>query len=496
MNGQKNLSKSRYLNGMQCPRLLWVAVNDAGRLPPVDAATQQAFDQGHYVEELAHRLYPAGLNLYSDNLSENLRETKASLPLRQPLFEAGFSVNRLYCRVDILNPVGADDWDIIEVKSTTEIRDEHLHDVAFQQYCCKLAGLSVAHCRIMYLNKDYVKQGEIDPQQLFISEDVTDRLEVFSSGIEERIADMLVSISSEDCPESAIGQRCNSPYPCLLQEECWAHLPEHHVMTLYYGKKLGEELLGKGILHIGDIPQDVALNFRQQIQKECVVCGKEHINRREIRKFLEGLVYPLYFMDFETFTTAVPIYDGTHPYQNIPFQFSVHAVQRPGAAPQHLSYLAEGKDDPRPAFLAALKEAIGPQGTVLVYYEPFERSRLKELAEAFPKYRKWIDGILARTVDLITPFKDFSYYHPSQKGSASIKKVMPALTDLSYDEMAIAEGEMASLKYMEATFKDISAEERQKIHADLLAYCEQDTGGMVRIVEKLVALCTGQLELE
>jgi hypothetical protein len=472
-----------------------VATNDPNRLPAVDAATQRVFDQGHLVGELAHQLYPDGLNLHTENIGENLKETRACLPLRKPLFEAGFSSNRLYCRVDILSPVGEDEWDIIEVKSTNEVKDEQLHDVAFQRLCCQIVGLKIQRCHIMHLNRDYSKQGKINPNQLFVTEDVTDRLDEFTYGLEERIADMLAIIASDNCPEVSIGQHCNAPYTCLLQEECWAHLPEHHVMTLYYGKKLGEELLGQGILDIGKIPEEVVLNGKQQIQKKCVVCGQPHINAKEIQRFLSGLEYPLHFMDFETFATAIPIYDGTSPHQNIPFQFSMHLLRKPDTEPEHHFYLAEGKDDPRPGFLAELKKNISSEGSVLVYYEAFEKGRLRELARAFPEYKEWIDGILERIVDLIVPFKDFSYYHPKQLGSASLKQVLPALTNLSYHEMEIAEGMMASMKFMEAAFGNISEEEQQKIRANLLAYCGQDTGGMIEIINRLRQFAEGSNQL-
>jgi hypothetical protein len=193
-------------------------------------------------------------------------------------------------------------------------------------------------------------------------------------------------------------------------------------------------------------------------------------------------------MDFETFATAIPIYDGTSPYQNIPFQFSLHVITKPGAMVEHYEFLAKDKDDPRPAFLAELKQDIGPKGSILVYYAAFEKSRLKELAKAFPEYREWIDGIIERIIDLNVPFKDFSYYHPQQLGSSSLKHVLPALTSLSYDDLEIGEGTTASLKFMEAAFGNISDAERQKIHVDLLTYCGQDTGGMIDILKKLQEL--------
>jgi hypothetical protein len=219
-----------------------------------------------------------------------------------------------------------------------------------------------------------------------------------------------------------------------------------------------------------------------------VVCGQPHINSGEIKNFLKGLKYPLYFMDFETFATAIPIYDGTNPYQNIPFQFSLHLITKPGAMVEHYEFLAEGKDDPRPAFLAELKQDIGPKGSVLVYYAAFEKIRLKEMAAAFPEYQEWVESINERIVDLNVPFKDFSYYHPQQLGSSSLKHVLPVLTSLSYSNMDIGEGNTASLKYMEAAFGDIPEEERQKIRNDLRIYCGQDTGGMIDILRKLRAL--------
>lgn len=485
MGGYKNLSKSRYLNGIQCHKALWIALNEPSRIPKVDETTQSVFDQGHLVGELAQTLYPDGINVNRPSISENLRDTKSALVLRKPLFEAGFSAARLFCRVDILNPSEGASWDIIEVKSTTEIRDEHLHDVAFQHYCCLLAGLEVNRCRIIYLDRDYVKNGEIDPAELFKSEDVTERISKFTCGIEERIREMLEMIASAACPDVTVGARCNAPYPCVLQEECWSYLPENHVMTLYYGKKLGEDLLNRGIYDISDIPSDVKLNPKQQIQKDCVILGQPYIDRNAIRTFLGILQYPLYFMDFETFMTAIPLYEGTRPYQSIPFQFSVHSVKSPGAEPESFPFLAEGKNDPRPEFLAALQKAVGNNGTVLVYYEAFEKTRLKELAAAFPSYESWVAGVSDRIVDLLGPFKDFSYYHPSQGGSASLKKVMPAVTGISYSDLEISHGDIASLRYMQATFGEISMEERTKIKTDLLTYCGQDTGGMVSIVENL-----------
>ena len=482
---RRNLSKSKYINGTQCHKLLWVAVNDAGRIPPPDAATQYIFDQGHLVGELAHLLYPGGINLRTENIGDNLKETLASLPLRKPLFEAGFSAKRLYCRADILYPAGDDEWDIIEVKSTYSVKEEHVLDVEFQRHCCLNAGLKVRGCHVMHLDRDYIKQGEIDPGRLFTAENVTAKLDKITGNFEERLAGLLAVIDSGKCPDVVVGRHCDDPYSCLLHKECWAQMPKHHVMTLYGGKKLGESLITRGIFDIGDIPGDVVLDAKQQIQKQCVDSNISHINTEEIRSFLASLKYPLYFMDFETLSTAIPIYDGSRPYQTIPFQFSVHSLAAPGAGPVHYSYLAEGQDDPRPTFIAELGKTVGLEGSILVYFAPFEKGILQELSDDFPGYRERIESIVERIVDLIIPFSNFSCYHPDQVGSASLKQVLPALTGLKYDELEIAEGQTAGPKFMESVSGNISDDERQKIRANLIAYCSLDTYGMIEIVRRL-----------
>ncbi|WP_278533080.1 DUF2779 domain-containing protein [Dehalococcoides mccartyi] len=485
MSYKKGLSKSKYLMGLQCPRLLWKATNDAANMPPVSPSTQFVFEQGHQVGELAKQLHPGGLNLKTENFSQNLKDTKEALGCVLPVFEAGFATERLYSRVDILAPAKGDGWNIIEVKSTTEIKEEHLYDVAFQRYCCRLGGLNIRNCYLMHINKDYIKNGEIYPAEFFTLKDITQETEGYSGNLEGNIEAMLAIIDSDTCPEARPGKQCTSPHDCPLKDQCWADLPEHNIFTLYYGNKILPELQAQGIWDIRQIPPEFKLNPKQQIQKNCAVSGQVYTNPAEIGAFLNKLEYPLHYLDFETFATAIPVYDYTRPYQNIPFQFSLHIQQSPNSETKHYSYLAEDGYDPRPAFLSALKSSIAPQGSILVYSEIFEKARLKELAAAFPEYAGWVEGILGRIVDLIVPFRDFSYYHPGQHGSASLKHVMPALAGLGYDELEIGEGQTASLRFMESVFGNLPPDEIRKIRADLEIYCGQDTGGMVEIVRKL-----------
>jgi hypothetical protein len=271
-------------------------------------------------------------------------------------------------------------------------------------------------------------------------------------------------------------------------DNCWAELPEHNVFTLYYGGKKSCELYDRGIVEIADIPKTYKLNDKQQIQLSCVAYDIVQIDKEEIKEFLGGLEYPLYLHDFETFSTVIPVYDGTRPYQNIPFQFSLHIQENPGGKLQHHGYLAEGKDDPRPGLLAALHNKIGDAGSIVAYNKSFEENVLKDLASAFPEYSEWINGILPGFVDLLVPFRSFNYYNPLQHGSASIKKVLPAITGSGYEGMAIAKGDDASLAFLDMAYGNLTDEEKSQIRNNLLEYCGLDTEAMARIINELYQL--------
>ena len=482
------LSKSKYLNGIQCPRLIWIQINEPEKIPETDPVTQHIFDQGHLVGELAKKLFPEGIDIPTENFKRNISSTVDLLKERKPLFEAGILAGNLYSRVDILYPIGEEGWDIIEVKSSTSVKDVHISDVAYQRYCCNQSGLNIRKCCLALINNQYVKDGEIDPEGLFNIHDVTDQVEEASVGIQDRIDGILEVINQETCPEMIIGPHCRDPYPCSLTE-CWDPLPEHNVFTLYYGGKKSFEMYNSGIVTVGEIPDGYKLNDKQRIQQACVASGEPHIDGEAIHGFLSSLNYPLYYLDFETIGPAVPLFDGTRPYRAIPFQFSLHIVKEEESDPEHFSFLASGIDDPRPAFLADLKKVLGDSGSIITYNQGFEEGILKELALAFPEYNGWISQVRDRLVDLLIPFRKFYYYHPLQKGSASIKSVLPALTGKTYEGMKISDGQSASIAYQVVTYGDVPEEVREEVRADLEKYCGLDTEGMIWIIERLHDIC-------
>jgi hypothetical protein len=499
------LTKSKYLIGLQCPKYLWVIVNAKETIPEVKDSDKIRFAEGDKVGRLATTLF-SGIDLSELSFKDNIEKTKKSLKLKKPIFEAGILVDGLFSRADILKPARNEvsagsknsknfsepvkgEWDIIEVKSGTKVKPENIHDLSFQKFVYEKAGLKIRKCFLMHLNNEYVRKGKLDVKKLFVQDDVTSEVEDAMIGIEDRIELMKKIISKKACPKLQIHDKCKDPHDCPLISECHGFLPTDNVLKLYRLGKKSFKLIESGIYAIEDVPDEFKLTSNQEIQRKCAKSGKIHVDKANLKTFLKKLKYPLYYLDFETYATAVPLYDGLKPYQAIPFQFSLHVQDKADGACEHYSFLADSLD-PRKEFLVELKKVLGSKGSIVVYNQSFEISRLRELAEVFPSYSKWVESVVNRVVDLYAPFRNFFYYNPKQKGSASIKYVLPALTGKSYENLGISQGGDASLDYMwiihglpfrkKATEKDV-----KKVRENLLEYCALDTEGMVWIVEKL-----------
>ncbi len=480
------LSKSKFLQGHQCRKLLWFACNTK-EVPEPDAAQQAILDQGKQVGDLAKTLYPGGVEVGAGvtDFEQVLQRSLEAMKTRLPLFEASFVYNGGLARADILLPVGRTEWDIIEVKSSTEIKDVNLLDLAFRAFVYHGAGLHIRRCCVMHVNSEYVRHGAIDPKKFFKLADVTKDVSALSRDIEPLMEDMFSVIRRKQSPDIQIGPHCSYPYPCPLQDKCWAFLPEQNVTTLYRAGKKAFKLLADGIVALKDIPEDFRLTANQKIQRQTAASGKPHVDRTALAAFLSQLQYPLSYLDFETLGTAIPLFDGAQPYEQIPFQFSLHVIRSAGAKPEHHGFLAEGRNDPRPEFVRRLHAILPDVGSVIVYNAAFEQGRLEECCHLLPEYEPWCRQVKRRMVDLLLPFRGFRYHHPAQHGSNSMKAVLPALTGHGYEHLEIQEGGTASLEYLRVTHGAVPEAERQKVRAQLERYCGLDTEGMVWIIDAL-----------
>lgn len=491
MASKPKLSKSQYVKGLQCPKALWFYRHRKDLKPPIDTATQARFDAGNEIGQLAMAYFEGGVEV-----TDAYWEIEKAVASTQNFIKQGhdiiFEATALhpidggYSRIDILRKVpNSDEWDLIEVKSSTGVKDYHIDDMSFQYHVFFAAGYKIRKCLMMVIDNTYVRQGDIEPQKLFKLEDISNEVFAKQGDVDYWAAQLGYVLDRKDEPDIQIGERCFNPFECEYRHHCWKHIPKYSVFDIYQKKKTGEIINQIGSYDIKDIPPNLFPNGAKAIDVDCYQCNKGHVEKEPIREWLAGLEYPLYYLDYETLMPAIPLFDGTRPFQQVPFQFSLHIQESPNAELKHFEFIHKEQSDPREAFAKALVELCGKSGSVIVYNQGFEMARNRELANDFPQYA---DGLLAindRVVDLLEPFKKRWIYSPKQQGSASIKYVLPAFTDLKYEDMGIANGQEAMDGYLSFAKGNVSPEQSHILWKNLSEYCKLDTYAMVELLEML-----------
>ncbi|GHV81111.1 hypothetical protein AGMMS49944_29020 [Spirochaetia bacterium] len=493
-----NLSKSRYCAGLQCPKILWLQKNKPDEYDD-GVMNQGVLNTGNEVGDLAMGYFGLFTEVpYNADKSLMIEETRRLLEQKTKVIaEASFSHDGNFCSVDILRQVG-DAFEIIEVKSSTSIKPIYIDDMAFQYHVLTGHGIRVEKISLMHINNQYVRQGDLDIKQFFTIEDCTNEVIAKQTGIEKQIAAFKETAGQETEPGLDIGPHCNAPYECGFKRYCWDHIPENSVFTVAHlnGNK-AFDLYHKGIVSFKDILESgVSLPESQRRQVETEVKQLDPtIDTKEIRAFLDTLTYPLYFLDFETFNPAIPPFDGCKPYMQIPFQYSLHIRQSPGAELEHREFLGKEGTDPRRALAETLCRDIPRTACTLAYSSSFEKTRITQLAEQFPDLSDHLTGIRDHILDLMAPFQSKAYYCREFKGKYSIKVVLPILfpfePQLNYHGLELIHngGEAMS------AFPGLEKKPREEIAATrqaLLAYCRLDTLAMVKILEKLRAITEEQ----
>ena len=484
------LSKSRFMSGLQCHKRLWLQLFRPELAEEADAATQAMLDQGSQVGALARGYYPGGELIDEDHqhLDQALTHTQRALGGAAPaLYEATVRHDDVLMRVDILARAAKARFDLVEVKSSTQPKDEHYWDVAIQAYVAQGAGMSIGRKCLLLIDRDYVYPGGAhDLHKLFALYDVSREVDALVPQVPKLLEAMRAPLWEPTPPDMAIGAQCYTPYECPFIGACHPPGPEHPVSDLYrVSQDLKDHLAQDGIAAIPDIPEDYpGLSATNARIREAVISGRPFMDGA-IRVALRRLKSPVFFMDFETFSPAIPLYAGTRPYDTIPFQWSAHRIGAGGSV-EHFEYLHEGTGDPRPEFARTLLEALGTEGSVCVY-SGFEAARLNELRALLPERAQAVDALLRRLVDLL-PLVREHVYHPQFHGSYSIKSVYPALVPKAgYDDLAISDGGMASAAYPVLISPQTPAKERKALRRDLLAYCQRDTQALLDLYRTLVS---------
>jgi hypothetical protein len=491
------LSKSRFVAGLQCHKQLWWRVHepDAPELAP-GPALRHRLEQGLEVGRLARRYVPGGelIDFPFYQLGAKVTATHDALGREAtPIYEATLLAGEAYAQIDILERRGPGrGFGMIEVKATNRVKDEHVPDVALQVHVARQAGLHVERAEVMHLNPNCRFPALED---LFVREDVTALVETRLLDVPDELAGQLRMLEGA-LPEVPIGDHCSRPYVCPFFARCW-RLPAHHVSTLYRIARrqvLTYEAQGFQTLH--DLPSDLELGAIHARQVKAVTTGQLVVEPTLDRAFAEFRA-PLAFLDFETVSLAVPIWEGCHPWEMVPAQFSCH-VEAGGGRFEHHAWIAAGPGDPRPALTEELIRACARARAVVAYYASFERDCLRHLARAVPDRARELRAIERKLVDLLPVVRNY-LYHPDFGGSFSIKRVLPALVPgLAYDTLQISDGETASVELLRLMRGGPGARggDLVALRDALLAYCERDSWAMVKLWERIQGLVAGaQFEL-
>lgn len=480
------LSKSTYIRGRQCHKALWLYKHRRELMAPVDAATQAVYDTGTEVGLLAQQLFPGGVDCSPEDprdFAPAIAATQQAIAEgRTVLYEAAFLHDGVLAALDILVK-DAEGWKAYEVKSSTGPKEYQWHDAALQAHVIEGSGIPLVDISIVHLNTGYVRQGPIDVQQLFAITSVKQLVDRERPDVPARIDALKAVLQRPEPPEVSIGPHCTSPFTCDFMAHCWAHVPaEGHVFQLTHARGRDWDLYRRGILLLKDIPDGERLTAAQRRQVDGAKLGTHTVDRPALGRWLSELRYPLHHLDFETIMPAVPLFDGTRPFQQLPFQYSLHVQAARGATPEHREFLADGTGDPRAAFVEHLLTDIGAEGDILAYNATFEKQRLQELARDLPPFAAALHALIARVKDLQTPFKAGWYVVPAMNGRTSIKVVLPALVpELSYGTLAVQEGGTASRQFLQLV-EGRHVGDPAQLRRDLLAYCGMDTLAMVKLL--------------
>jgi hypothetical protein len=482
------ITKSKFLAGTQCLKRLYWIVHSPEMAAQRDESDQSIIEQGRQVGLLAQQMFLGGVTVEGRDREEVIRMTRELIanPAVPAIFEGAFEHDDVFVRVDVLQRHQDQRWRLIEVKSTASVKDHHLADVAIQHRVVTGSGVDLAESCVAHVNRDYIYHGGlIDVHGLFKIKNLTQEIQGLQPEVGIQLQSEFRILTMSEAPQISAGRQCSDPYTCEFFEHCNPPLADDHILRLpRIHANTVAKLVALGVQSIHDIPESYPLTERLRHACTSVQMQKPWYGP-ELKDEVGKLTYPLYFMDFETINPCIPRFPGMRPYEQVPFQWSIHVQRQSDTTPEHFEFLADDTSDPRPAFISTLCDALGDSGSIVVYSQQFELQRLSELAFWLPEFSGRIKNIQGRLWDLLPLVRDH-VYHPAFAGSFSLKSVLPALVpSMSYDDMTVADGQAAGLAWESLVQRGLDRIEHDRIRKALLAYCGQDTLGMVGIVRKL-----------
>jgi hypothetical protein len=491
------ISKSEYMMFLRHPAWLWLKKFNPSILPKPNAGVQVRFDEGNLFEEYAYKLFPEAVILGFKNNGQFDGYKYNSLPEAtkkeikngtKVIFQGRLETDNITSIFDVLERVGDNVFDLYEIKSSTSVKPEHIPDLAFQTIVLEKSSLVVRNIYVLHVNSEYIRKGEIDPQQLSIKTDVTEEVRACMDEVIDNIPRAFDILSKKEMPDISPRHLNQGEMAEWLEifRLIKKDLPKYSIYDLcgLNAKTVGL-LEDAGIEMIKDIPDDFDLSRRQMEQVSAVKNGR-YINREEIKSFIDNLEYPIHFFDYETFSGAIPAFDGIKPYQQVPFQYSLHILEKPGGKLIHKEFLHLENSNPVLTLTKQMSEDFMGSGSVIAWHDSFERGRNEELSKMLPEYEPFLHNLNDRMVDLKIPFSSGWFIDKDFMGSASVKKVSPVIVDgFGYKDLEIAEGGTAQRTWMETVMDGKNQDSLEKIIENLKKYCGFDTEVMVKILEVL-----------
>jgi hypothetical protein len=483
------LSKSQYIRGLQCHKSLWLYKNRQDLRDTADNQTESNFEKGYQVGELSKELFPNGVEIEfnSSNFKGMLEKTKELIANgTEVIYEATFSEDGIFAMADILVKNG-NAWDIYEVKASTSTKNYHINDISIQWYSLSKA-IKLNRAFVVHINKHYTRDGELDVQELFTIDDITDIVLEKQDDIKPQLLEMKEMLNN-DMPDIDIGKHCSDPYGCDFSSHCWKHIPsKNSVFDISYAMGKQWKLYYQGILHIDDVPDDFHLGKNATLQLKHHKSQEIKIDKPKIKEFLDTIEYPINFFDFETFQNAIPRFDNQRPYAQMPFQYSLHILHEDGTL-EHKEFLGDENSDPRRLLSEQMLKEITPTGSIIAFNQSFEITQIKNLALVCSDISDELLALNERFIDLAHPFQYKHYYNPKFNGKYSIKIVLPTLfpddDELDYKKLGSIQNGGDAMDTFANLYLLKDKSQLAEIKKDLLAYCRLDTLAMVRIWEKL-----------
>ncbi len=444
------ISKSSYLNGLQCLKRFYLNLHSNKFSIERDEVDSSQFAIGHDVGKYAQQLFPGGVNCGYEITKDRIKSVEltqyAIKEGEKIIYEAAFEFDGLLFFADILVKDGSK-WKLYEVKSSTLVKDYQIQDLAFQYFVAS-KSISIKDVSIVHLNNEYLKKGKINIQKLFVTQSLLNEVKVLQDKVKIKTEELKKVLKLTTIPTLKIGNHCSDPYECDFSGHCWKDIPEYSVFDIQNMRGKQYELFEKGITRIEDIPKDFNLNEKQWMEVNCYLTNEDYIDKKAIKEFLSTISYPLYFLDFESFMSPIPEFDYSKPYQQIPFQFSLYYKNSKKSEAEPYCFLADPNGNPRKAFAEQLISSTKSRGKIVVYNAGFEKARINDLIRDFPEYEEKLNSINSRIIDLMVPFRQKSYYKPSMRSSFSMKAILPSInSNYSYSNLNIKEGGEASSEF-------------------------------------------------